>query len=103
MKTFVILTTILVSFYVAMAEDPELNVKSEIKSVTVFMSGSEINHTAGVVLKKGKNRINFVGLSPKLESKSITVNIDQKDVTILSVYSRTNYLSTQSENPKITI
>ena len=83
------------------AVDVERSVKSEVTSVTVYMSGAEIHHNAKVKLSKGKNTITFTSLSPKLDSKSISVDVLPKDVTILSVNSKTNYLVKKVDNPNI--
>jgi uncharacterized protein (TIGR02231 family) len=101
MKKQLLLGMVLIYCSYVYAQEFEKSVKSEITNVTVFMAGAEMNHSATVVLEKGKNKINLIGLSPKLDPKSIMVNIEPKDITILSVFSRTNYLTPKNENKKI--
>ena len=44
----------------------QTSVQSEIKNVTVFLSGAEINRSTEVNLKKGRNLIVLKELSPSL-------------------------------------
>ncbi len=78
-------------------------IDSKITDVTVFMSGAELHHQASISLKEGKQEIVFGNLSPDLNSSTIVVNIEPKDVTILSVSHRTNYLNSVPDNKRIAI
>ncbi len=69
----------------------EQKVPSKIKSVTVFLSGAQVNREAEVILSAGVNEIVFEGLSPYIDPNSIQVK-GSKQFTILSVNHRTNYL-----------
>lgn len=76
---------------------------SKITDVTVFMSGAELHHQASVNLKEGKQEIVFGSLSPDMDGSTIVVNIDPKDITILSVSHRTNYMSSTPDNKRIAV
>lgn len=76
-------------------------VKSTVQSVTVYMLGAELHSTAVVILPKGKSTVVFSGLSPQLNPGSIRFSVAAGDATILSVSSRTNYLSVQNDNKQI--
>jgi uncharacterized protein (TIGR02231 family) len=67
------------------------------------MSGAELHHHANVILKEGKQELVFAGLSPNLNANTILIDISQKDITILSVSSRTNYVDGQLDNAKIAL
>jgi len=75
-------------------------IKTDIDSVTIFISAAEINQSKNVKLLAGSNLILFEEISPKLQVKSIRVTTPE-DVSLLSISSKTNYLSNTSENPRI--
>lgn len=79
------------------------SVSSNVDAVTVYLTGAEISSSAVVNIEKGKSTILFTGLSPVLDARSIQISVEPADVTILSVSSRTNYLSGKTDNPKIKI
>lgn len=76
-------------------------VEPKVDAVTVYNTGAEIHSVASVNVAKGKSKIVFTGLSPVLDPKSIQLSIEPADVTILSVSSRTNYLSGRTDNTQI--
>lgn len=61
------------------------------------MLGVELHSSADVNLTKGKSTVLFTGLCPQLNPSSIRFSIEGSDATILSVTSRTNYLSGQKK------
>lgn len=96
----VILLFSLFSFSCAMAQNLEnVQVKTPVKSVILYLDGAEIAQSKAVNLNAGRSLITFVGLSPKLISKSIQVNVGT-DVVVLSVADKINFLSTQKETPR---
>ncbi|MFN0031350.1 MAG: DUF4139 domain-containing protein [Flavobacteriales bacterium] len=94
---------ILLALFTVRAFAQQKTIDSKITDVTVFMSGAELHHQASVSLKEGKQELTFGNLSPDLDGSTIVVNIDPKDVTILSVSHRINYLNNVQENPRIAI
>ena len=61
------------------------------------MTGANVQRSATVDIKAGKNTILLTGLSPKIDPNSIWVDIDPKDITILSISSRTNFMSSSKQ------
>ena len=98
-----LLTIAWVCFSVALWAQEAQKVQSTISEVKVFMSGAELHHHANVKLKEGKQELVFTGLSPNLDANTILIDISQKDITILSVSSRTNYVDGQLDNAKIAL
>ncbi len=77
----------------------EQKVKSEINSVTVYLSGAEIHRNKTVNIKNGKTRLIFTNLSPKINSKSIRITTNE-NVDLLGISSKTNYLAKEVNAPK---
>lgn len=79
----------------------EVTSDSEIKDVTVFLSGAEIHRTAKVSLNSGSNVITFDQLSPYINPNSIQVKAKNKGVTIVSVNHQANYLKDSKNDAKL--
>lgn len=75
-------------------------IDSEIKEVTVFLDGAQINRHAKIQLKKGVNEIVFQNLSQYLNANSIQLK-SQNDFTIVSVNSKTNFIKKTVEGPEV--
>lgn len=78
------------------AQDDEIKIDSEIKAVTVFLNGAQINRTAEVSLVKGNNTVRFTGLFQYITKNSVQVS-GQKGVIIVSVNQETNYMENADE------
>lgn len=87
-------------FASANPDESKQEINSPVKSVILYLDGAEVTHNAQANLTVGRNKIIFTGLSPKLVSKSVQVNVSN-DVSILSVTDKLNYLSKREENPRI--
>ncbi len=83
------------------AQENKINASSEVKKVTVFLTGAELNHEAKIKLKKGKNVVTFVGLSPRLDERSINLDPGTTDINVLYINTHTNYLDEKKDNEKI--
>ena len=70
---------------------PEVEVKSKISDVTVYITGAQIKRTADIDINAGKTILKFVDLSPYIEAKSINVK-STGEFTILSVNHYQNFL-----------
>lgn len=81
------------------AADP-VPVSSEIKEVTVFLSGAQVTRTANIRLESGSNEIRLTDLSPQINAGSIQVKGNNK-FTILSVNHRMNHLDEISKTREI--
>lgn len=71
-----------------------------VQSAIVYLYGAEVSHSKQVTLSPGRNKIIFVGLSPKLNAKSIQVNTTG-DVAILAISDAINYMANQKEGNRI--
>lgn len=78
----------------------EIEVKSKIESVTVFLRGAQVTRTANVPLRKGKNVVYFRGLGEGINPQSIQAAAPQAYL-INSVIHEVNYLDKQIESPKV--
>jgi len=77
-----------------------IKISSEIKKVTVFLTGGEETRTASVNLKKGRNKLIFTNISTVADHKSVQFNAD-KEFNLVSVSSEIDYLSFVNDNPRI--
>jgi uncharacterized protein (TIGR02231 family) len=77
----------------------DIEVKSKIESVTVFLRAAQVNRTADVTLKKGKNIVYFRGLGEGINPQSIQASAPQAFL-INSVIHEINYLDRQIESPR---
>jgi hypothetical protein len=91
------------SSFCVTAQENKINMLSEVKKVTVFLTGAELNHEAKVKLKKGKNIVTFTGLSPRLDERSINLDPGTSDVNVLYINSHTNHLDERKDNDKISL
>jgi uncharacterized protein (TIGR02231 family) len=82
------------------SQENEKKVKSEIKQVTVFLSGAAINNVGSATIEAGQSDLVFEGLSPNIDANSIEVK-GEGAFTILSVTSRINYLNNQPKSKEI--
>lgn len=73
-------------------------VSSGIEEVTVFRQQAQIQRTADVNLKAGKNILVFEKISSAINQNSIQLRADGK-FTVLSITHRYNYFTTQQRNP----
>ena len=94
--SFLLLFTIKIS-----AQENKFNTSSDVKKVTVFLTGAELNHEAKIKLKKGKNIVTFTGLSPRLDERSINLTPGSAEINVLYINTHTNYLEEKKDNDKI--
>lgn len=101
MKPITILT--LLVFFTLRAYGQEVNtikIASQIKKVTVFITGGEEHRTASVALKKGRNKLVFTDISTVADHKSVQFNAN-KPFNLVSVSSEIDYISFIDNNPRI--
>lgn len=77
-----------------------IKVSSQIKKVTVFITGGEEHRTATISLKKGRNKIIFTDISTVADHKSAQFN-GNKAFNLVSVSSEIDYISFIENNPRI--
>ncbi len=79
---------------------PEVELKSKISDVTVYITGAQIKRTADIDINAGKTILKFVDLSPYIDAKSINVK-STGEFTILSVNHYQNFLKQQTKTKKL--
>ena len=84
-KTFLIIIAIMLSALDLVAQT---EVKTNIDSVTVYVSGAIVNRSAKITVKNGTTTYLLTDLSSELDKKSVRVGIDNQNVTIVSVNHR---------------
>ncbi len=91
---FIYLALVVLCMGKLMAEDVRKPIKSDIKEVTVFLSGAQVTRTGNISLGAGTTEIVFEDLSQSIVSSSIQAS-GKGDFTILSVVHQLNYLKNQ--------
>lgn len=75
----------------ATAQENEIDVKSKIDQVTVFLEGAQVSRRANVSLKPGVNILTFSGVAPQIQEQSIQVEAPST-IKILAVSFKVNYM-----------
>jgi hypothetical protein len=79
-----------------------MEVKADIKSVTIYNSSAEINYQKNMTLPIGKSTIVFTDLTPDIVDNTINITASSPDVEIVTVTEKINYIKPQIEqNQKI--
>jgi uncharacterized protein (TIGR02231 family) len=102
MKKILLIITILltnVCSTFAQGEIPQ-EINTPIQSAIIYLYGAEVTQSKQVTLNAGRNKIVFIGLSPKLDSKSIQVSLTG-DASILAISDAVNYMANQKESNRI--
>lgn len=100
MRSLLLSTVLFISTITFSQEINEIKVQSEIKDVTVFLTGGEIHRTAPVKLKKGRNKLIFTRISTVADHKSAQFNANKK-YNLVSVSAEVDYLTFVENNPRI--
>lgn len=82
------------------SQNAEKKIRSEIKHVTVYLSGASVNNTATANVDPGQSDLVFENLAPGVDMNSISAK-GEGPFTILSVSFRNNYLSNQPKSKEI--
>jgi hypothetical protein len=101
-KTITLMRTTLLFLLmsVSVLAQKETGLTSEIKKVTVFFQGAQIEHYRSAELKPGKQEIVFQKLTDFVDPNSVQVKA-KGDLTILSVRTRKNYEDLKMTNSEI--
>jgi uncharacterized protein (TIGR02231 family) len=102
MKKNIILFFILFLAFSAGAQVTSKEVASKVTDVTVYMTGALITHSASVTLAKGDYNLQFTGISPNINQKSVQVSTDE-NVKITSVTYEIDYLTPELESKEIEV
>jgi hypothetical protein len=81
-------------------KEKEVPLTSDLKKVTVFFLGAQVEHQANAQLKKGKQEVVFTKLTDFLDPNTVQVKANG-DLTILSVRTRKNFEDIRISNDKI--
>lgn len=86
--------------HMGFAQNNEVEVKSTVKEVTVYLSGVQEIRQAKVSIPAGNSVLRFTGLPNTLQTGSIQVR-GVNDFTILSLNYRVNHLQGENADPEI--
>ncbi|HET6245364.1 MAG: DUF4139 domain-containing protein [Bacteroidetes bacterium] len=101
MKKSLLLLLLIVTYNLfAITKENETKVKSDIKEVTVFLSGASVTSSGSCQIVTGSNDLVFDNLSPYIDPISIQAK-GVGNFTILAVTFHTNYLSEQPKSKEI--
>lgn len=75
-------------------------IPSEIKEVTVYLSGAQITRTTKCTLPEGSSELVFTGLSHKIDESSIQIS-GLSTVSILSIAYDINFLEKSQSSPQL--
>jgi uncharacterized protein (TIGR02231 family) len=103
MKKIILVGALLFGLFPVMKSQDikEKTIETSINSATVYLTGAEIVRNKQIALTQGRTRLIFSNLSPKLDSKSIRVTINDERIDLLGISSQINYLSKNDDLPKI--
>lgn len=99
-KLALTLFVLMINFSLVKAEDEKNVVKSEIKDVTIFINGAQINRTASTTIPAGTSYIVFEGLSQYMNTSSVQVK-GNGDFVIISVTPQMNYLKSNEKSKEV--
>jgi len=101
MKKLFILIACAQSFAMFAQENPEKEIDSEVKQVTVFFTSAQINREKSLAVVPGKTSLKFQNLSPYINPKSVQVKVDG-NITVLSINHQLNYLDNMEKSSELT-
>jgi hypothetical protein len=100
MKNYFIAATLILTSTLLAQKEKEVSLTSELKKVTIFFLGAQVEHQANTKLNKGKQEIVFTQLTDFLDPNTVQVKANG-DLTILSVRTRKNFEDIRISNDKI--
>jgi uncharacterized protein (TIGR02231 family) len=101
MRTYlIILILLLFPFFGICQLETKHFLETKVNAATIYLTGAELSRTTQVNLKKGNNLLVFKGLSPYVNAKSVRISGDV-DLSVLSISTKTNYLTKKKELPVI--
>jgi hypothetical protein len=100
MRRSIVLLLLSISFIATAQSFKEKGLETEIREVTVFLSGAQIFESGNTSLNAGKTILKIKGLPPYLDPKSIQVK-GEGEFTILSVNHKLNHLNELRRDEKL--
>lgn len=98
-RIFILIPCIFLSLGMQAQHVKTIDIETEVREVTVFLEGAQINRSHQVQLQKGAHELKFIGLSPYVDVNSIRVK-GEGALTILNVEHKVNYLGGELEENK---
>jgi len=103
MTKTIYLSLLLVLFQTVKGQDEKIKkVTTEINSAIVYLDGAEIHRSKKVSLEKGRTKVIFTGLSPKLNSSNIQVTTTN-NIELLAISHKIDYLTNVKEKPRVKV
>jgi len=99
-KTAITFSLIFMFLGIFAQQNKPINIKSKIKSASIYLAGAELIRNKSVNLKKGENSLVFINLSHKINIKSIRITT-QDGVDLLGISHKINYLSANKDIPAL--
>ena len=100
MKHTILFLLVASTFYSFSQEFKEVELKTEIKEVIVFLQGAQVSRKGEVDIPMGKSVVRVKSLSPYIDEKSVQVKTNG-DFTFLSVNHKSDYLSELDKGAEI--
>jgi hypothetical protein len=100
MNNYLIAFVLFLSSTLFAQKEKEVPLPSDLKKVTVFFLGAQVEHQANTQLKKGKQEVVFTKLTDFLDPNTVQVKANG-DLTILSVRTRKNFEDIRISNEKM--
>ncbi|MEI6184479.1 MAG: mucoidy inhibitor MuiA family protein [Bacteroidota bacterium] len=97
---FSLLFSLLILSMQLMAADDRNVVNADLKSVTVYKSGAEMQHNTSATLKAGSNELVIENIANALDINSIQIKA-ASEVTIMGVEFANNYIANKEKTPRI--
>jgi uncharacterized protein (TIGR02231 family) len=98
-RSIIVLVSLFFILRLNAQQENTVKVALPINEITVYLTGGEVKSNIDVKLKKGKNLLVFQNISEYMLPKSIQVSFDGK-IDIQSITSETNFLKSESFDPK---
>ena len=95
MRLLVLLITLMT--YTSLIGQLKKDISTEIKDVTVFLSGAQITRNGTATLPQGEHLLTFSALSPYIDKKSIQFKTN-RNLTVLSVNYQLDFLSAEEQS-----
>ena len=100
MNNYLIAFVLFLSSTLFAQKEKEVPLPSDLKKVTVFFLGAQVEHQANTQLKKGKQEVVFTKLTDFLDPNTVQVKANG-ELTILSVRTRKNFEDIRISNDKM--
>lgn len=98
MKKTILLIAVLGMFINAQTQTNEIEADADINSVTIYNSSVEIHYSKEISIPKGNSTVVFTGLTPYIVENTLNISTSNKDVQIITVTERINYMKERKEN-----